>query len=103
MGLSLPEVNGSFAGDFIMSRCSSVMVTTHLSSSLEEQAGNPESNAEERNSQLTSLAGWFWCHLPGLQKGSWICEFYSVSLSQGAVFVPTFGWQLLTASAHRVS
>lgn len=29
-----------------------------------------------------------------------ICEFYSVSLSQGAVLVPTFGWRLLSVSTH---
>lgn len=72
MRLSLPEVDGSLAGDFIMSRCKLCygLMTTHLSSSLGEQVGNPDSDAEEWNSQLTSLAGWFWCHLPGLQKGS---------------------------------
>lgn len=68
--MSLPEVDGSLAGGFVMSQCSSVMVTTHFSSSLGEQVGNSDSNAEERNSQLTRLAGWFWCHLLGLQRGS---------------------------------
>lgn len=46
------------------------MVTAHLSSSLGEEAGNPDSDAEEWNSQLTSLAAWFLCQLPGFQKGS---------------------------------
>jgi len=68
--LSLPEVDGSLAGDFVRSRCSSAMVTTHLSSSLGEQVGNPDSDVEERGSWLTSLAGWFWCCLPRLQKGN---------------------------------
>lgn len=83
-----------------MCQCSSVMVTTDLSSLLGKQVGNPDSNLEQQSSQLISLAGWFCCHLPGLQKGSWICEFYSLSLSQGAMFVPAFGWQLLTMSTH---
>lgn len=58
MRLSLPEVDGSLAGDFIMSQCSSELVTTHLSSLLGKQVGNPDSDVEERSSQLTSLAGW---------------------------------------------
>lgn len=100
MQLSLPEVDGSLAGDFVLCQCSSLMVTTDLSSLLGKQVGNPDSNLEQQSSQLISLAGCFCCHLPGLQKGSWICEFYSVSLSQGAMFVPAFGWQLLTVSTH---
>lgn len=70
MQLSLTEVDGSLAGDFVMCQCSSVMVTTDLSSLLGKQVGNPDSNLEQQSSQLISLAGWFCCHLPGLQKGS---------------------------------
>lgn len=72
------------------------MVTAHLSSSLGEEAGNPDSDAEKWKSQLTSLAGWFWCQLSKRQLNL----FYLVSLSWGTVFVPAFGWQLLTVSTQ---